>query len=139
MNEPKRSFQNSKKLSASPPPKIFTTVPSTPLRTVHRPSRLHEEQRTLPPTPNNAQRRPSSCPHRLLRRCLIRNSKVTQYRNHIIHDPTVYLTRDKKQLRVGSKIDAEKDKWVSLVEERKNYESDEVFAKKISGITMLTT
>jgi hypothetical protein len=64
---------------------------------------------------------------------------LTQYRRHIINDPVVWLTKDKEQLMLGSKAEADKEGWIALAEERKNYPSEEAFAQSIAAITMLTT
>jgi hypothetical protein len=48
------------------------------------------------------------------------------------------LSKDRQQLRIGSKEVAEKEGWIALKDERSKYSSDETFASVIAEITMLT-
>ena len=56
----------------------------------------------------------------------------------MITDPNVYLAKDHKSFRMGTKKQAKEEGWVSMPEARKEYPDEEAFVKKVSNITMLS-
>lgn len=63
---------------------------------------------------------------------------VEFYKLHVISDPKVWLTKDWKEMRIGTKEEAEKEGWLSIVEEKNKFGNDEKFAEKVASLTMLT-
>lgn len=45
------------------------------------------------------------------------------YREHIITDPTIFLSKDKNSFCIGTKEEAKQKEWISWEELRKQYES----------------
>lgn len=62
-----------------------------------------------------------------------------QYRQYVVNDPRIYLSKDLSKMKIGTAEQASKEEWVSMTEYRKKFNSEEEFIRAVSSITMFNT
>lgn len=66
------------------------------------------------------------------------NEDFNFYKNYVVSDPNLYLSKEKNQFNYGTQEEAAEKEWVSLSEFRKEFASEDEFIEAASCVSIFS-